>query len=158
MSGTLESEHTLIPWTAFVTLDHIGVVRLRQLTDAIHAFQGSCHFILGYYAPDMFWQLTVPSVLYASLNVPTVCSQRGVPIITMGYLKSRENGNPGVPIFTGCVYFHGTITRELITKVNYAIFSCPVDAYISLALSRTAPSKKQERVGFNRTRTPFCEY
>ena len=64
-------------------------------------FQGSCHFILGHYAPDM-------SVLYASLHVPTVCSQRGVPIITTGYLKSRENGNPGMPIFTGCVYFYDT--------------------------------------------------
>ena len=29
-------------------------------------------------------------------------------IITTGSLKSRENGNPGMPIFTGCVYFHDT--------------------------------------------------
>ena len=36
------------------------------------------------------------------------CSGRGVPIITTGCLKSRENGNPGIPIFTGCVYFHDT--------------------------------------------------
>ena len=40
------------------------------------------------------------------IKLPTVCSQRGVPIIKTGYLKSRENGNPGMPIFTGCEYFH----------------------------------------------------
>ena len=33
---------------------------------------------------------------------------KGVPIITTGSPKSRENGNPGMPIFTGCVYFHDT--------------------------------------------------
>ena len=51
-------------------------------------------------------------MLYASLNVPTVCSQRGVPILTTGYLKSCENGNPGMPIFTGCVYFHDTGVKK----------------------------------------------
>ena len=30
----------------------------------------------------------------------------GVPIITTGSLKPRKNGNPRMPIFTGCVYFH----------------------------------------------------
>ena len=38
------------------------------------------------------------------LNVPAVCVLKGVPIITTGCLKSHENGNPGMPIFTGCVY------------------------------------------------------
>ena len=33
---------------------------------------------------------------------------KGVPIITLGSLKSRKNRNPGMPIFTGCVYFHDT--------------------------------------------------
>ena len=33
-------------------------------------------------------------------------NHNGVPIITTGSLKSRKNGNPGMPIFTGCVYFH----------------------------------------------------
>ena len=37
-----------------------------------------------------------------------VCVLKGVPIITTGSLKSRKNGNPGMPIFTGCVYFHDT--------------------------------------------------
>ena len=40
-----------------------------------------------------------------------VCVLKGVPIITTGSLKSRKNGNPGMPIFTGCVYFHDTGTH-----------------------------------------------
>ena len=41
-------------------------------------------------------------------NLPAVYVVKGVPIITTGCLKSLENGNPGMPIFTGCVYFHDT--------------------------------------------------
>ena len=41
-------------------------------------------------------------------NWPYSLHAKGVPIITAGCLKSRENGNPGMPIFTGCVDFHDT--------------------------------------------------
>ena len=61
-----------------------------------------CHFILAHSTPDMFWQLTVYRQCCTRLQ------SKGVPIITMGCLKSRENENPGMPIFTGCVYFHDT--------------------------------------------------
>ena len=45
-----------------------------------------------------------------------VCVLKGVPIITTGSLKSRKNGNPGMPIFTGCVYFHDTpLARNAMT-------------------------------------------
>ena len=141
----------MVPWTAFVTLDHIGVVRLRQL--ARHnthvqtgAFQGSCHFILGHYAPDMFWQLTVPSVLYVSLNFPTVYSQRGVPIIMTGCLKSRQNGNPGMPIFTGCVYLHDT--EHYISTVAHRV---------SLSCQRKATERSENR-SHRGQRCPITHY
>ena len=35
-------------------------------------------------------------------------SQEGVPVFTVGSPYSREYGDPGVPIFTGCVYFYDT--------------------------------------------------
>ena len=42
-----------------------------------------------------------------------------------GYLKSRENGNPGMPIFTGCVYFHDT-GLPLSAGMGCAVaFTCP---------------------------------
>ena len=34
--------------------------------------------------------------------------QKGVPIITTGSPKSREYGDPGMPIFTGCINFYDT--------------------------------------------------
>ena len=63
------------------------------------AFQGSCSQHQGLRGKQ--------KAVYVQLSA-AVCSQRGVPIITTGCFKSRENGNPGMPIFTGCVYFHDT--------------------------------------------------
>ena len=47
-----------------------------------------------------------------------VCVLKGVPIITTGSLKSRKNGNPGMPIFTGCVYFHDTGGLKCISSIE----------------------------------------
>ena len=57
--------------------------------------------------PFLNWKLCLPES-YASPVSSAVCILKGVPIITAGSLKSRKNGNPGMPIFTRCVYFHDT--------------------------------------------------
>ena len=44
----------------------------------------------------------------AHLPVP-----HGVPNFMMGCLNSREYGNPGVPIFTGCVIFLMTLAEKM---------------------------------------------
>ena len=50
---------------------------------------------------------------------------KGVPIIMTGCLKSCENGNPGMPIFTGCVYFHdnGCVNQKRATRNKAKKFS-----------------------------------
>ena len=59
----------------------------------------------------------VPSVSTRTVSVDPYrqcrpLPQKGVPIITMGSPNSREYGDPGMPIFTGCVNFYDT-GREL---------------------------------------------
>ena len=55
--------------------------------------------------PAIF-HLKTDRIVRASPVSSAVCVLKGVPIITTGSLKSRKNRNPGMPIFTGCVYFH----------------------------------------------------
>ena len=71
------------------------------------------------------------------LNVPAVCVLKGVPIITTGSLKSRENGNPGMPIFTGCVYFHDNGLSGLIPCCNGQLECEYENAYSGSELART---------------------
>ena len=67
-----------------------------------------CNFILSHSAPDMFSNLTVSASNVRVIWIVAVCMLKGVPTITTGSLKSCKNGNPGMPIFTGCMYFHDT--------------------------------------------------
>ena len=64
--------------------------------------------ILIHSAPDM--STVSASIRQYRTHRPSsaVCVLKGIPIITTGSPKSRKNGNPGMPIFTGCVYFHDT--------------------------------------------------
>ena len=71
---------------------------------------------------ELQWLTLLPELVtlhLAILYLKTDCIRRnrvssavsvlkGVPIITLGSLISLKNGNPGMPIFTGCVYFHNT--------------------------------------------------
>ena len=56
----------------------------------------------------MFPLLLLLECQYYNYNYNNVCVLKGVPKITTGWLKSRKNGSPGMPIFTECVYFHDT--------------------------------------------------
>ena len=43
------------------------------------------------------------------VNEPTFCGTHGgIPIFTAGFPDLRENAHPGMPKFTGCVYFYDT--------------------------------------------------
>ena len=75
--------------------------------------------ILVHSAPDMS---TVSASIIRTVHHQPFACQKGVPIITTGSLKSRKNGNPGMPIFTGCVYFHdtGVIKFCFLRRTNFS--------------------------------------
>ena len=70
----------------------------------------------------MFSNLTVSTSNIRVIWIVAVCVLKGVPIITTGSLKSCKNGNHGMPIFTGCVYFHDN--RPLGHALTRAACSC----------------------------------
>ena len=89
--------------------------------------------------------MTVPSVLYASLQSKgSSYNHDGVPIITTGCLKSRENGNPGMPIFTG-------VCRYAPDSMVVMVWS---EAYLILHMK---PCRRQVLIGGNMIQRPcYC--
>ena len=67
--------------------------------------------ILVHSAPDMSTVSAYIRQYRTHRPSSAICVLKGVPIITTGSLKSCKNGNHGMPIFTGCVYFHDRPVR-----------------------------------------------
>ena len=98
------------------------LLRLRLLTSLSishsQSLSGLCSpcLILPLYTHSSctWYVLRTESAGIVSVNPYRTASrrQKGVPIITTGSPKSREYGDPGMPIFTGCVNFYDTGPRR----------------------------------------------
>ena len=114
MPDTLESEHRFMHFNTMNCICHTGSYWSRKTQAAgrhnthvqTGAFRGSCHFILGHYAPDMF--LTTDRTVSAVRVIKRshrLQSKGSSYNHDAGYLNYVKMGTPGCPYLRGVYIF-----------------------------------------------------